>query len=102
MGTSAKKNHNTLHRILTVTDDVGDNPELSRQNNLLHSLFTRGRHSGINTICSTQQFAALHAILRVTASEFIVLRFRNYSDLNTLSDEVRALTDKENCYTYVI
>ena len=45
-----------------------DNPEFSRQRKLLHSLFTRGRHSGISTICSTQKLTALHPILSVGAS----------------------------------
>ncbi len=48
-----KENHKTLHQILIVIDDFADNPEFSRQNKLLHSLFTRGRHSGISAICST-------------------------------------------------
>ena len=54
-----------------------------------------GRHSGISTICSTQKFTALHPILRVNASELIVFRLRNYSDLITFLDEVSALIDKQ-------
>lgn len=90
-----KENHKTLHQILIVIDDFADNPEFSRQSRLLHSLFTRGRHSGISTICSTQKFTALHPILRVNASELIVFRLRNYSDLITFLDEVCALIDKQ-------
>ena len=90
-----KENHKTLHQILIVIDDFADNPEFSRQSKLLHSLFTRGRHSGISTICSTQKFTALHPILRVNASELIVFRLRNYSDLITFLDEVSALIDKQ-------
>ena len=69
-----KENHKTLHHILIVIDDFADNPEFSRQSRLLHSLFTRGRHSGISAICSTQKFTALHPILRVNANELIVSR----------------------------
>jgi hypothetical protein len=90
-----KENHKTLHQILIVIDDFADNPEFSRQSRLLHSLFTRGRHSGISTICSTQKFTSLHPILRVNASELIVFRLRNYSDLITFLDEVCALIDKQ-------
>ena len=90
-----KENHKTLHQILIVIDDFADNPEFSRQSKLLHSLFTRGRHSRISTICSTQKFTALHPILRVNASELIVFRLRNYSDLITFLDEVSALIDKQ-------
>ena len=90
-----KENHKTLHQILIVIDDFADNPEFSRQSKLLHSLFTRGRHSGISTICSTQKHTALHPILRVNASELIVFRLRNYSGLITFLDEVCALIDKQ-------
>ena len=81
--------------MLVVIDYFADNPEFSRQSTLLHSLFTRGRHSGISTIVSTQKFTALHPILRVNASELIVFRLRNYSDLTTFLDEVSALIDKQ-------
>ncbi len=90
-----KGNYKTLHQILIVIDDFADNPEFSRQSKLLHSLFTRGRHSNISTICSTQKFTALHPILRVNASELIVFRLRNYSDLISFLDEVSALIDKQ-------
>ena len=90
-----KENHKVLHQVLIVIDDFADNPEFSRQSKLLHSLFTRGRHSGISTIVSTQKFTALHPILRVNASELIVFRLRNYSDLTTFLDEVSALIDKQ-------
>ena len=77
-----------------MIDDFADNPEFSRQSRLLHSLFTRGRHSGISTIVSTQKFTALHPILRVNASELVIFRLRNYSDLISFLDEVCALIDK--------
>ena len=90
-----KENHKTLHQILIVIDDFADNPEFSRQSRLLHSLFTRGRHSGISTIVSTQKFTALAPLLRVNASELIIFRLRNYSDLISFLDEVCALIDKQ-------
>ena len=95
MRTSKKENHQTLHQILIVIDDFADHPEFSRQSKLLHSLFTRGRHSGISTICSTQEFTALHPILRINASGLIVLRLRNYNDLITFLKEVCALIDRQ-------
>ena len=88
-------NPKTLHQILIVIDDFADNPEFSRQSKLLHSLFTRGRHSGISTIRSTHKFTASHPILRVNASELIVFRLRNYSDLITCLNKVCALIDKQ-------
>ncbi len=51
-------------------------------------MFTRGRHSQISTIVSTQQFTAIHPIIRVNASELYVFRLRNYSDLQTFLDEL--------------
>jgi hypothetical protein len=95
MCASTNDNHNTLHQILIVVDDVADNPEFSRQSKLLHSLVTRGRHSGINTICSTHKSRASHPILSVNASELIVFRLITYNDSITLLYEECALTDKQ-------
>ena len=88
MRASKRKNHKTLHQILIVIDDFADKPEFSRQSRLLHGLFTRGRHSGISTICSTQKFTALHPILRVNANGLIVFRLRNYGDLIIFLHEI--------------
>ena len=63
---------------------------------MLHALFTRGRHSGISTIVSTQKFTALHPIIRVNATELFVFRLRNYKDLETFIEEVSALIDKKS------
>ena len=94
MPTSRIENHNTSHRILIHRHDFAESPEFSRQSKLLHSSYTRGRHSGISTICSTQKPTALHPILRENANELIVLRLRNYTDLITCSNEVRASMDE--------
>ena len=50
-----QKDTKHLFQILIIVDDFADSPEFSRQSKLLHSLFTRGRHSGISTIVSTQK-----------------------------------------------
>jgi hypothetical protein len=39
-----------LFGILLVIDDFADDPRMSRQDRLLHSLYTRGRHAFISTI----------------------------------------------------
>ena len=75
-----KHNHKKIFQILIIVDDFADSPDFSRQSKLLHSLFTRGRHSGISTIVSTQKFAAIHPIIRVNATELFVFRLRNYQD----------------------
>ena len=61
----------------------------------MHSLFTRGRHSGISTIVSTQKFASIHPIIRVNATELFVFRLRNYQDLQLFLEEISALIDKK-------
>ena len=89
-----KQDHKKLFQILIVIDDFADNPTFSRQSKLLHGLFTRGRHSNISTLVGSQKFNALHPIIRVNASELYVFRLRNYSDLQSVIDEVSAITDK--------
>ena len=80
-----------LYQILVVIDDLADNKECCRNSRLLHSLYTRGRHSCISTICATQKFTALSPIIRVNATELYVFRLRNYIDLQTFLDEVSGL-----------
>ncbi len=84
----SKKEKNKLFSILVVVDDFADDIQFSRSSKLLHALFTRGRHSQISTIVSTQKFTAIHPIIRVNASELYVFRLRNYSDLQTFLDEL--------------
>ena len=60
-----KHNHNKLFSILIVVDDFADNPSFSRNSKLLHSLFTRGRHSHTSTIVATQKFNAISQLLEL-------------------------------------
>ena len=84
-----------LFSIKIVIDDFADSVEFSRSSKLLHSLFTRGRHSQISTFIATQKFNALATIIRVNADSLYVFRLRNYLDLNTFLDEVSAIVDKK-------
>ena len=90
-----KHNHNKLFSILIVVDDFADDVKFSRNSKLLHSLFTRGRHSQISTIVATQKFNALSPIIRVNASDLYVFRLRNYGDLQAFLDEVSAIAPKD-------
>ena len=90
-----KHNHNKLFSILIVVDDFADDVKFSRNSKLLHSLFTRGRHSQISTIVATQKFNALSPIIRVNASDLYVFRLRNYSDLQAFLNEVSAIAPKD-------
>ena len=51
-------------------------------------MFTRGRHSQISTIVSTQKCCAIAPIIRVSASELYVFRLRNHQDLQCFLDEL--------------
>ena len=90
-----KQNHNRIFQILIIVDDFADSPDFSRQSKLLHSLFTRGRHSGISTIVSTQKFSAIHPIIRVNATELFVFRLRNYQDTSMFLEEMGGMIDKK-------
>ena len=92
-----KHNHKKIFQILIIVDDFADSPDFSRQSKLLHSLFTRGRHSGISTMVSTQKFAAIHPIIRVNATELFVFRLRNYQDTSMFLEEMGGIIDKKHC-----
>ena len=92
-----KHNHKKIFQILIIVDDFADSPDFSRQSKFLHSLFTRGRHSGISTIVSTQKFAAIHPIIRVNATELFVFRLRNYQDTSMFLEEMGGMIDKKHC-----
>ena len=49
----------------------------------------------ISTITATQEFSAIHPIIRVNATELFVYRLRNYKDLDTFIEEVSAVYDKK-------
>ena len=90
-----QKDTKKIFQIMIIVDDFADDPMFSRKSQLLHSLFTRGRHSGISTVVSTQKFTAIHPIIRVNATELLVFRLRNFKDLEAFVEEVSALIDKK-------
>ena len=85
----------TLYHILIWVDDFADDPSFSRNSKLLHSLFTRGRHSMISTIVATQKFVAIHPIIITNATELFCYRLRNQKDLESFLEELSALYDKK-------
>ena len=90
-----QQNFTKIYQILIVIDDFADDPVFSRHSKLLHALFTRGRHSMISTIVSTQKYWAISDIIRVNATNLYVFRLRNAGDLEAWVDEVSAITDKK-------
>ena len=89
------KGYTKIFQILIIVDDFADDPSFSRHSKLLNALFTRGRHSMISTIVSTQKYRAISNIIRVNATNVYVFRLRNGGDLEALIDELNALTDKK-------
>ena len=51
-----------LFSISIVVDDFADDPKFVRYSNMLHGLFTRGRHSATSCILSTQIYNVLAPI----------------------------------------
>lgn len=90
-----QQNYTKIFQILIVIDDFADDPTFSRHSKLLHALFTRGRHSMISTIVSTQKYRAISNIIRVNATNLYIFRLRNYQDLEAWIDEVSAIADKK-------
>ena len=89
------KGYTKIYQVLIIVDDFADDPIFSRHSKLLLALFTRGRHSFISTIVSTQKYRAISNIIRVNATNLYVFRLRNGGDLEALIDELNALTDKK-------
>lgn len=91
-----KKNKKTkMFQVLIILDDFADCPSFCRSSKLLHSLYTRGRHSYISVITATQVFNALHPIIRKNATDLYSYKLRNYKDLESLIEELSALASKK-------
>jgi hypothetical protein len=89
-----KQDHGKIYQILIIVDDFADDPVFTRHSKLLHSLFTRGRHSFINSIVATQKFRAINNIIRINDTGLVVFKLRSQADLDAFIDEVSAVTDK--------
>jgi len=92
---SQSRGQKRMYQILVVLDDLADNPRASRNDQLLHSLFTRGRHIGCSTICSVQRYKALSPIIRVNCVSLCVYRLRSDEELQTIVDEVSGVMPKK-------
>ena len=84
-----------LFQILVVIDDFADNPEVTRQNKLLHQLYIRGRHQCISTTTSTQVYTAISPHVRKRLTHLFVFRLRNAADLEAWIEELSAVYDKK-------
>ena len=79
--------------MLIILDDIADSPEIARHNKLLQSLYVRGRHAGISVITASQKAFILHPVIRVNATQLFIFRLRNKKELDSIIEELGALTD---------
>ena len=89
-----KQKKTKMSQVLIIIDDFADDPKFVRSSKLLHSLYTRGRHSYISVITATQVINALHPIIRKNATDLYIYKLRNYRDLQGLVEELSALAPK--------
>ena len=79
-----------------MIDDHADNAQLVHNNNgILAKLYFRGRHLGISTLVSTQKLKAISSAIRANLQFLFVWRLRNYSELESLLEELSAIHDKK-------
>ena len=90
-----KQKKTKMFQVLIIIDDFADDPKFVRSSKLLHSLYTRGRHSYISVITATQVFNAPHPIIRKNATDLYIYKLRNYRDLESLVEELSALAPKK-------
>ena len=78
-------------QILLIINEFADDPSCTRQSNMLHALYLRGRHNMISTI-TIQKFNAIHRVFRVNATTLI---------LKLLSMRCRQFWIRSHYLTYV-
>ena len=93
-----KNKQKELFSISIVVDDFADDPKFVRYSNILHGLFTRGRHNAISCILSTQKYNVLAPIIRLNASALFIFRLKNMNEVNSFLEENSALVDKRTLY----
>ena len=93
-----KNKQKELFSVLIVVDDFADDPKFVRYSNILHGLFTRGRHNAISCILSTQKYNVLAPIIRLNASALFIFRLKNMNEVNSFLEENSALVDKKALY----
>lgn len=86
----SKKDTKALPQMLIVLDDISDNPKM-HNNKVLNSLFTRGRHSQISVIISSQKYVTLSPLIRTNLSSMYIFKIRNQMDLDTMLCELSAI-----------
>ena len=93
-----KSKQKELFSVLIMVDDFADDPRFVRYSNILHGLFTRGRHNAISCILSIQKYNVLAPIIRLNASALFIFRLKNMNEVNSFLEENSALVDKKALY----
>ena len=93
-----KNKQKELFSVLIVVDDFADDQRFVRYSNILHGLCTRGRHSAISCISSTQKYNVLAPIIRLNSSALFIFRPKNMNEVNSFLEENSALVDKKSLY----
>jgi hypothetical protein len=76
-----------LYSIAIILDDVADDPKISRCK-ALQTLFVRGRHLMITTVCSVQRYSGvLSPIVRCNATDLLCGHLRNQNDFDGIAEE---------------
>ena len=83
-----------LFSILIILDDVADDKKI-HSNASLNSCFTRGRHSQVSTLISTQKYNCISTIIRTNMDSMYLFRLRNANDLEAVMIELSALLNKK-------
>ena len=89
-----KEGKTKMLNILIIVDDFADCASFSRNSKLMHGLYTRGRHAFISALTATQGWVALSPVIRNNCTELYVYKLRNYRDLESLIEELAALSSK--------
>ena len=84
-----------MYNICIVIDDFIDDRRISNNSKALNSLFIRGRHSFISTICLIQKYISVSPMIRLNVSALMIFKLKNMKDLNALLDETSALINKK-------
>ena len=85
-----------LYSILIIINDFADAPSFTRNSKLLHGLYTRGRHSYISSIISSQVFTTVSPIIRRNLSSLYVFKLTNIRELEGFLEEYSGLAGNKN------
>ena len=82
-----------LYQICVVVDDWAESRSVMHSpNNIISSLFLRGRHQGISTIVSSQTLRLLDPVLRANATSLYIFKMRNSKEIEKICEELGGIT----------